>query len=145
MYCKHCGKEIADDSTFCNYCGGKQSSTNQNIHNDDDTTAKIEVSPIKVEVYKRKQPKEPITINKTAIANKLTACFKEFTMIVLTACIGFIVATFTWGVFVGSSVDGRNGEETWNWVATIVILAIIIRYIVILIKWVNKNQSKQES
>ena len=21
MYCKHCGKEIADDSKFCNYCG----------------------------------------------------------------------------------------------------------------------------
>ena len=24
MYCKHCGKEIADNSTFCQYCGGKQ-------------------------------------------------------------------------------------------------------------------------
>ena len=23
MYCKHCGKEIADDSKFCNYCGKK--------------------------------------------------------------------------------------------------------------------------
>lgn len=24
MYCKYCGKEIADDSIFCRYCGGKQ-------------------------------------------------------------------------------------------------------------------------
>ena len=24
MYCKHCGKEIADDSIFCQHCGGKQ-------------------------------------------------------------------------------------------------------------------------
>lgn len=24
MYCKHCGKQIADDSKFCQYCGGKQ-------------------------------------------------------------------------------------------------------------------------
>lgn len=24
MYCKHCGKEIADDSAFCQYCGNKQ-------------------------------------------------------------------------------------------------------------------------
>ena len=23
MYCKHCEKQIADDSTFCQYCGGK--------------------------------------------------------------------------------------------------------------------------
>lgn len=23
MYCKHSGKQIADDSTFCQYCGGK--------------------------------------------------------------------------------------------------------------------------
>ena len=23
MYCKHCGKEIADDSKFCQHCGGK--------------------------------------------------------------------------------------------------------------------------
>ena len=22
MYCKHCGKEISDDSKFCRYCGG---------------------------------------------------------------------------------------------------------------------------
>ena len=25
MYCKHCGKEIADDSKFCQHCGGSQS------------------------------------------------------------------------------------------------------------------------
>ena len=24
MYCKHCGKKIADDSKYCNFCGGKQ-------------------------------------------------------------------------------------------------------------------------
>lgn len=24
MYCKHCGKEITDDSKYCRYCGGKQ-------------------------------------------------------------------------------------------------------------------------
>ncbi len=38
MYCKHCGKQIADDSTFCQYCGGKQ--TAQMCI---DTTAKVEV------------------------------------------------------------------------------------------------------
>ena len=28
MYCKHCGKEIADDSKFCQYCGGSQTTEN---------------------------------------------------------------------------------------------------------------------
>ena len=23
MYCKHCGKQITDDSSFCKYCGEK--------------------------------------------------------------------------------------------------------------------------
>ena len=38
MYCKHCGKHISEDSTFCQYCGGKQvddnniSDHNQNIN-----------------------------------------------------------------------------------------------------------------
>ena len=26
MYCRHCGKSIADDSSFCQFCGGKVSS-----------------------------------------------------------------------------------------------------------------------
>ena len=30
MYCKHCGKQIADDSKFCQYCGGKQEETTTN-------------------------------------------------------------------------------------------------------------------
>ena len=25
MYCKHCGKQIDDDSSFCRYCGRLQS------------------------------------------------------------------------------------------------------------------------
>lgn len=27
MYCKECGKEIANDSKFCNHCGAKQSTS----------------------------------------------------------------------------------------------------------------------
>lgn len=33
MYCKHCGKLISDDSSFCQFCGGNQ--TNNNISTDD--------------------------------------------------------------------------------------------------------------
>lgn len=37
MYCKHCGKEIADDSKFCQHCGGKQdilSDSTKNVESD---------------------------------------------------------------------------------------------------------------
>lgn len=30
MYCKHCGKEIDDNSTFCKYCGKSQVNKNRN-------------------------------------------------------------------------------------------------------------------
>jgi hypothetical protein len=30
MYCKHCGKEIADDSKFCQHCGGEQVAQSSN-------------------------------------------------------------------------------------------------------------------
>ena len=30
MYCKHCGKEIADDSKFCQFCSGDQDSQRKN-------------------------------------------------------------------------------------------------------------------
>ena len=39
MYCKHCGKQITDDSTFCQYCGGKQN----NIDSFTRETLKVEL------------------------------------------------------------------------------------------------------
>lgn len=31
MYCKHCGKEIDDNSTFCKHCGKSQDNTQKGI------------------------------------------------------------------------------------------------------------------
>ena len=31
MYCKHCGKEIDDNSTFCKHCGKTQGNTQKGI------------------------------------------------------------------------------------------------------------------
>ncbi len=31
MYCKHCGKEIDDNSTFCKHCGKSQGNTQKGI------------------------------------------------------------------------------------------------------------------
>lgn len=33
MYCKHCGKEIADDSKFCQHCGKSQDNYSWSLTN----------------------------------------------------------------------------------------------------------------
>ena len=33
MYCKHCGREIDDNSSFCKYCGKSQDNTNNTLTN----------------------------------------------------------------------------------------------------------------
>jgi hypothetical protein len=33
MYCKHCGKEIADDSKFCQHCGKSQDGSSKSLSN----------------------------------------------------------------------------------------------------------------
>lgn len=35
MYCKHCGKEIADDSKFCQHCGAIQELDSTSMHEDE--------------------------------------------------------------------------------------------------------------
>lgn len=63
MFCKHCGKEIAEDSIFCKYCG-----TNQNEE------AKSE--PLKVDVNARLDAKFVPSIN-TSWYKKLTDLQKK--------------------------------------------------------------------
>lgn len=81
MFCKHCGKQIADDSTFCQYCGGKldglvtipQKSSEQEARSIEPIDASIstkEDNPIKVEVTKNK------TNNSPAIANEIVGNLK---------------------------------------------------------------------
>ena len=86
MYCKHCGKQIADDSSFCQYCGGKvldeslsqESSTilpaNNDINSEESTSEIIiatkEANPIQVEVSKKAKD------NSSTIANEIVGNLK---------------------------------------------------------------------
>lgn len=100
MYCKHCGKQIADDSTFCQFCGGRVDSTatpadkealvpSNDTNNDVNTEngpSKIIISteektPIQVEVSKKEKN------NSSTIANEIVGNLK---MIGYAFCIFFI-------------------------------------------------------
>lgn len=97
MYCKKCGKQIADNSKFCKYCGTlvdeslETDSTNDSIQTD--TRSEIivstkEESPVKIEIAKN------ATIKKTTIANEVMANLKMVviaSVIWVVYIIGFIV------------------------------------------------------
>lgn len=84
MYCKHCGKEIADDSKFCQYCGGridtpildsKEEDSIENPAEEDNTTPQIVIktndhSAIQVELTKKSSS------NSSTIANEIIGNFK---------------------------------------------------------------------
>lgn len=53
MFCKHCGKQIDEDSQYCKYCGKILESVNNQIINNVVTLKTKEESPIKIEVSKR--------------------------------------------------------------------------------------------
>ena len=100
MYCKHCGKQIADDSAFCQYCGGKVDAPAQESK-EDSTIDQVEqlaekeqqpaqevvlttkeAQPLQVEVSKKTKD------NSSTIANEIVGNLKM---------IGFALAC--WVVF----------------------------------------------
>lgn len=45
MYCKHCGKEISEDSVFCKYCGEKQDENTNTVSDSVDSKSEITKKP----------------------------------------------------------------------------------------------------
>ena len=52
MYCKHCGKEIADDSLFCQHCGGRQSESTTNNLTDANTDTQRKEKVVEIPTIK---------------------------------------------------------------------------------------------
>ena len=104
MYCKHCGKEIADDSKFCQHCGGKQ----------EDSFA----SPTNNEVKSEEPKKQEKVIEIPTIKTNLSDNQKKWIGIyVAWALLNFIF------IFIKGTYDGSNryflpfqasGRNTWD-------------------------------
>lgn len=119
MYCKHCGKQIADDSSFCQYCGGKvtdesllqESSTilpANNENNSEESTPEVIIAtkganPIQVEVSKKGKD------NNSNIANEIVGNLK---MAGIALCIFFV---YMMGVVLIHSKDAKPLDENSYW------------------------------
>lgn len=119
MYCKHCGKQIADDSTFCQYCGGKvmngsptqDSSIILPVKGDNKSekstpevvVATKELNPIQVEVSKKGKN------NSSTIANEIVGNLK---MAAIALCI-FVV--YMIGFVLIRSKDAKPLGENSYW------------------------------
>lgn len=122
MYCKHCGKEIDDNSSFCKYCGKPQEMQNY-VYNSTNLRGKF-----------------PFRINKTAIADSIIAVFKEVLILLLIA-----VSVFIPFLLIDRLVfNGDVGDDAGAVALLIIIALIAIRYIVKIVKWVNKHKSVAE-
>ena len=122
MYCKHCGKEIVDDSKFCNYCGGVQ-----------DEMSRLDFS-IKSRRWK------PLGINKTAIADAIVVVAKELGFWILIMAVLYVIAL---GMIYGLGFEDDIALAVFF---TPIVLIILWRYVFRLVKWcvkwVNTNKSK---
>ena len=104
MYCKHCGKEIADDSKFCQHCGGKQ----------EDSFASPTNNEVRSEEPKKQEKVIEIPIIKTNLSDNQK---KWIGLYVAWALLNFIF------IFIKGTYDGSNryffpfqasGRNTWD-------------------------------
>lgn len=89
MFCKHCGKQIANDSSFCQYCGGKLDvvSNEQEEQHEEISTSNgnkeviktVAEQPIKVEITKASQN------HSSTIANEIVGNLKMIVLALLVA------------------------------------------------------------
>lgn len=107
MYCKECGKEIANDSKFCNHCGTRQDSS----------------------INEKKEPKKIILeVPEVVFNNKLSKGTKLF--IVLYAIYLFVI------IFICFCQRSLTKGDLIRAIlfASFPILVVLIRYIYKLIK-----------
>ena len=118
MYCKHCGREIARESIYCNYCG-----------------------EIQKELSIKRSRWKSLKINKKAIADTIIVIARElgiWTLIIVVLYL--IVLGLVFGLAIGE-------DQALVIFITPIVLIILWRYVIRAIrwcvKWVNIYKSKK--
>ncbi|MBR2954100.1 MAG: zinc-ribbon domain-containing protein [Clostridia bacterium] len=87
MYCKNCGKEMAENAKFCSYCGSENNATNRNF---------VDVT-VADEVVKEQKP---VKKSKRKIIGIVLLCLQVFSIlgIVANGEISNLTGYFTSGI-----------------------------------------------
>lgn len=106
MYCKFCGKKIADDSLFCCYCG-KQINETFNISENKLTDVKKTSGILPIEVKKADNVNIPKngSVKKTTIANEVIANIK------MIGCAIFVLFIFYLGFYIYHANDIKPMDD----------------------------------
>lgn len=118
MYCKHCGKKIAQDSKFCTSCGGQvaiKSETNSQILELVEESENVLKSSLTQEKNNTETKPEFIIASQS----------KRLTNYIIDLIIGSYVAPYLIGFVLGSiGVLTGNEDETLMWLIALIIFAL---------------------
>ena len=134
MYCKHCGKEIADDSSFCKYCGKQL----------------VDKKKIIVEFTKLKSIENSQTYLKR-LGNKYSLFYKilkekdDVWAIVLVGIVAIVWIFFlTFGIIGGLlsllSINSNDVPESYGVIIGLIITLILLNWFVNF--YIKHEQSK---
>ena len=122
MYCKHCGKEIDNNSQYCKYCGRFQEKKGDFG-------------------FPQRRSLKSLKVNKTAIADTIILIARELG-------IWFLIIVVLYTISLGLIYALEIGEDKALTIfITPIVLIFMWRYVVRAIKWcvnwVNTNKSKK--
>ncbi|MDC0584451.1 zinc ribbon domain-containing protein [Bacteroidales bacterium] len=133
MYCKNCGKQIDDDSKYCNYCGTQQSLNS--IKNSHSEARKVDVN-LKIQGPKIRFPHSQ-SEKKLSRIDRYDESYKKETNATL---VGIIVLIANFGILV---TDNEIDDETY---AILIVLALILRIVfTVWIVNIAKRQNRPSS
>ena len=129
MYCKHCGKEIADDSRFCKYCGqsveeiilsSSDTHSTETETSSEDTSEKVIESDVSVdtESHNNLKDKESLKVElvksenkarKSLLANEIVANLKMIALAIL------LWIAYTIGFTIYHADDKKPLDDSGYW------------------------------
>lgn len=117
MYCKHCGKELADDSKFCEYCGKGVADTS------------IQESPMQAHGFTKDKATDSQSINSVSKnGNRLATIFLWSVLICICCTLGYATIRyedskpcdsehyFGFSVYDPGLIMGSSYEDDLTWI-----------------------------